>query len=130
MGFFFKSKRTSNHIDLKKPASGKTYASELDPTALLSESPKTDNNLLFTENPRSATSTGTGRSLLDDILDTFEDKKTTTPDYSYKKTSDYDFFKTDSSSRTPSSGYSNGKLNDVIKEKKFFFNSILLKKYN
>ena len=112
MGFFFKSKRSTNHSNqtAKKPA--KIYASEIDPTSLLSESPKATSSSLFSENPRSTSSStiGNGKSLLDDILDTFEDKSSSTIDNNYKKANDYDFLKNESNDQTPYSRYSNDKF--------------------
>jgi len=101
MGFFFKSKRTSTNLKKTKH----TYASELDPVAYLSESPtspsKSSSNTLFSESSAK-------KSLLDDILDTFDDKKTSSAyssDYKTRRTSDYDFFKSDSDKNTFSSKY-------------------------
>eukprot|EP00833_Pecoramyces_ruminatium_P018356 jgi/Orpsp1_1/1192388/evm.model.d7180000092849.1 len=98
MGFFFKSKRASANLKKTKH----TYASELDPVAYLSEtptSPSKTSSTLFSE----SSSSGAKKSLLDDILDTFDDKKTTSTyssDFKTKSSSDYDFFKSDSDRNT------------------------------
>ncbi|OUM61212.1 hypothetical protein PIROE2DRAFT_20978 [Piromyces sp. E2] len=107
MGFFFKSKRSS--ISAKKQT--KPAYTDLDPAAYLSESPKSPTpsprptSSLFSSNIKSSSNPSTpttGKSLLDDILDSFDDKKTTTFSSSTtRNNSDYDFFKTESNDRYP-----------------------------
>jgi len=97
MGFFFKSKRSSANVKKTKH----TYASELDPVAYLSETPNSPKatSSVYSESSGS----GAKKSLLDDILDTFDDKKsssTYTSSYKTKTTSDYDFLKSDSNRNT------------------------------
>jgi len=126
MGFFFKSKRSS--VSAKKQS--KPAYTDLDPAAYLSESPKSPTtsssrptSSLFSDNKRTSSSPSTpttGKSLLDDILDSFDDKKTTTFSSTTRGTTDYDFFKTDSSDRNtyPKKYASTGKCFLYI----FFFN--------
>ncbi|KAL6597973.1 hypothetical protein U3516DRAFT_787083 [Neocallimastix sp. 'constans'] len=106
MGFFFKSKRSSANINKTKHI----YASEIDPVAYLSETPTSPKptSPLFSE----SSGTNTKKSLLDDILDTFDDKKTTstyTSNYNTRGTTDYDFLKSDSNRNTYTSKYSTSK---------------------